>query len=72
MPLHTSHKQDYLTINLFLIATSRPVSYTHLAVAGGFYVAQALDNTWLRKAFAIFIIIAGLRNILYKKPDNKI
>ena len=42
------------------------------AVAGGFYVAQALDNTWLRKAFAIFIIIAGLRNILYKKPDNKI
>ena len=32
----------------------------------GFYIAQALDNNWLRKGFAIFIIIAGAKDLFTK------
>ncbi|MBE6888069.1 MAG: sulfite exporter TauE/SafE family protein [Ruminococcaceae bacterium] len=34
------------------------------AVVAGFYIAQSIDNMWLRKAFAVFIIISGLKDLL--------
>lgn len=42
------------------------------AVAGGFYAAQLLDNRWLRKVFAVFIIFAGIKDIFskYNKKDT--
>lgn len=40
------------------------------AVVAGFYIAQNIDNSLLRKAFAVFIIISGLKDLLFK--DKKI
>jgi len=36
-------------------------------VFAGFWVATALDNAWLRRTFAVFIIIAGLKDLFSKK-----
>ena len=36
------------------------------AVAAGFYLAQNIDNSWLRKGFAVFIIISGLKDLFSK------
>ncbi|MBE6894639.1 MAG: sulfite exporter TauE/SafE family protein [Ruminococcaceae bacterium] len=41
------------------------------AVVGGFYLAQNIENQWLRKTFAVFIIISGLKDLLSKKQQNK-
>ena len=44
------------------------------AVVAGFYLAQSTDNGWLRKGFAVFIIIAGLKDLFSKsadKPDSE-
>jgi len=41
------------------------------AVVGGFYLAQNIDNQWLRKAFAVFIIISGLKDLFSKKQQDK-
>ena len=40
------------------------------AVVAGFYLAQCMDNNWLRKGFAVFIIISGLKD-LFSKGKNK-
>jgi Predicted permeases len=39
-------------------------------VFAGFWAANALDNEWLRRAFALFIIIAGLKDLFSKKVDK--
>ena len=36
------------------------------AVVEGFYIAQNIDNMWLRKAFAVFIIVSGLKDLFGK------
>ena len=36
------------------------------AVVAGFYLVQYMENDWLRKGFAIFIIIAGLKDLFGK------
>ena len=41
------------------------------AVVAGFYLAQNIDNEWLRKAFAVFIIISGLKDLFGKKEKDK-
>ena len=41
------------------------------AVVAGFYLAQNIDNEWLRKAFAVFIIVSGLKDLLSKGENNK-
>lgn len=41
------------------------------AVAAGFFIAQNIDNMWLRKAFAVFIIISGLKDLLSKGENGK-
>ena len=43
------------------------------AVVAGFYIAQNIDNSLLRKAFAVFIIISGLKDLFSKdkKSDKK-
>ena len=41
------------------------------AVIGGFYTAQLLDNQWLRKIFAVFIIFAGLKDLISKPKAEK-
>lgn len=38
----------------------------------GFYMVQNLDNGWLRKLFAIFIIISGLKNLFFSNKEKKI
>jgi uncharacterized membrane protein YfcA len=40
------------------------------AVAAGFYLTQNIDNEWLRKGFAVFIIIAGLKDLLSKNKTQ--
>ena len=40
------------------------------AVVIGFYVAQSIDNSWLRKGFAVFIIVAGLKDLFSKSADK--
>lgn len=40
------------------------------AVVAGFYLTQSIDNQWLRKGFAVFIIIAGLKDLFSKKKEN--
>lgn len=40
------------------------------AVFGGFFLAQYLGNELLRKAFAVFIILAGLKDLLSKKSKR--
>lgn len=40
------------------------------AVVIGFYIAQNMDNSWLRKAFAVFIIISGLKDLFSKSESN--
>ncbi|MBR2028580.1 MAG: sulfite exporter TauE/SafE family protein [Oscillospiraceae bacterium] len=40
------------------------------AVTAGFYLAQFMDNSWLRKGFAVFIIVSGLKD-LFSKGKNK-
>ncbi len=40
-------------------------------VFAGFWVANALDNVWLRRTFAIFIIIAGCKDLFAKNVDKK-
>ena len=40
------------------------------AVVAGFYLAQSTDNGWLRKGFAVFIIIAGLKDLFSKSADK--
>ena len=42
------------------------------AVVAGFYIAQNIDNSWLRKGFAVFIIIAGLKDLFSKEKGEKI
>ncbi len=37
----------------------------------GFLLAKSLDNDWLRRAFAVFIIVAGLKDLFTKKIDKK-
>jgi len=37
------------------------------AVVAGFYIAQSIDNIWLRKAFAVFIIVSGLKDLLSRR-----
>ena len=41
------------------------------AVVAGFYLAQNIDNMWLRKAFAVFIITSGLKDLLSGLGKNK-
>lgn len=41
------------------------------AVVAGFYLAQNIDNMWLRKAFAVFIIASGLKDLLSGLGKNK-
>ena len=41
------------------------------AVVAGFYLAQNIDNEWLRKAFAVFIIISGLKDLFGKKKKDE-
>ena len=41
------------------------------AVIAGFYIAQYVGNEWLRKGFAIFIIISGLKDLLGKNNPEK-
>ncbi|MBQ9845294.1 MAG: sulfite exporter TauE/SafE family protein [Oscillospiraceae bacterium] len=41
------------------------------AVVAGFYLAQSMDNGWLRKGFAVFIIISGLKDLLAKDKGGK-
>lgn len=36
----------------------------------GFLLARALDNEWLRRAFAVFVIIAGLRDLFPRSIDK--
>ena len=40
------------------------------AVVIGFYIAQSIDNRWLRKGFAVFIIVAGLKDLFSKSADK--
>lgn len=40
------------------------------AVVAGFYIAQSIDNSWLRKGFAVFIIVAGLKDLFSKSADK--
>ena len=40
------------------------------AVAAGFYLTQYLDNGWLRKGFAVFIIIAGMKDLFSKNKKK--
>ena len=42
-----------------------------ITVLGGFWLAGAIGNDWLRKAFAIFIILAGLKDLLFKAKKTK-
>lgn len=43
------------------------------AAVGGFYLAQALQDDTLRKLFAVFIIIAGLKDLFTKtEPQNEL
>ena len=39
------------------------------AVVAGFYLAQNIDKSLLRKGFAVFIIIAGLKDLLSKSEQ---
>ncbi len=41
------------------------------AAVGGFYVSQAMDSDALRTAFAVFIILAGAKDLFAKKVDKK-
>ena len=36
----------------------------------GFFLARALDNEWLRRAFAVFVILAGLRDLFSRSIDK--
>ena len=36
------------------------------AVVAGFYIAQNIDNNLLRKAFAVFIIVSGIKDLMAK------
>jgi uncharacterized membrane protein YfcA len=38
-----------------------------VTVFGGFWIASSVDDEWLRRAFAVFIIIAGLKDLFSKK-----
>jgi len=38
-----------------------------VTAVGGYFVAEAIDGGLLRKAFAVFIIIAGLKDLFAKK-----
>ena len=40
-------------------------------VVAGFYLAQYMGNDWLRKGFAVFIIISGLKDLLSKTKTEK-
>lgn len=40
------------------------------AVVAGFYLTQNIDNEWLRKGFAVFIIIAGLKDLFSKNKTQ--
>ena len=40
-------------------------------VVAGFYLAQYMGNDWLRKGFAVFIIISGLNDLLSKTKTEK-
>ena len=40
------------------------------AVVAGFYIAQNIDNGLLRKAFAVFIIISGLKDLCSKGENS--
>ncbi|MEA4912150.1 MAG: sulfite exporter TauE/SafE family protein [Oscillospiraceae bacterium] len=40
-------------------------------VYGGYALAQRLDNEWLRRGFAVFIILAGLRDLFAKGVDKQ-
>lgn len=39
-----------------------------ISVIIGFYIVQGISNDWLRKAFAVFIILSGLKELI---PKNK-
>ena len=41
------------------------------AVFAGFYLAQNIDDMWLRRAFAVFIIIAGAKDLLGHPKKDK-
>ena len=49
-------KNKLIDLKTVLICSAYGVAATVI----GFYIAQALDNNWLSKGFAIFFIIVGL------------
>jgi len=42
-----------------------------VTVFAGYWLAVSIDNEWLRRAFAVFVIIAGCRDLFSKKVDKK-
>ncbi len=40
-------------------------------VFAGYALAKAVDNDWLRRAFAVFIILAGLRDLFSRSVDKQ-
>lgn len=42
-----------------------------ITALGGFWLAGLIGNDWLRKAFAIFIILAGLKDLWSKNAKTK-
>jgi uncharacterized membrane protein YfcA len=41
-----------------------------VTVFAGFWVASSVDGEWLRTAFAVFIILAGVKDLFSKKVDK--
>lgn len=62
--LHIKNKLIDVKTALWCSLTGLP------AVVAGFYLVQNIDNGWLRKAFALFVIVAGLKDLLSKQSHK--
>ncbi|MDO4566065.1 MAG: sulfite exporter TauE/SafE family protein [Oscillospiraceae bacterium] len=41
-----------------------------LFAVGGYYIAQAVEGEWLRRGFAVFVILAGLKDLLSRSGSK--
>ena len=62
--IHIKNKLIDIKTALFCSAVGIP------SVIAGFYIAQNIDNGLLRKAFAVFIIASGLKDLLSKSENS--
>ena len=65
--LYNHFKNGYIKTKLTLFLASTAL----FGAAGGAWLANTLEGNWLRKGFAVFLLVMGLYQTFSKAPKSK-